>query len=127
MSITRLLTIAVALTFVSIPVLGQQSARLQKIEVAGLKRMTADQVITLSGLQIGQAVDGTVLDAAANKMMQSGLFRRLGYRVRNTADGAIVIFDIEESAVSLPIVFENFVWFTDDATNRVARCRSNLN
>lgn len=76
--------------------------------------MTADQVITLSGLQIGQAVDGTVLDAAANKMMQSGLFRRLGYRTRTNRDGAIVTFDIEESAVSLPIVFENFVWFTDD-------------
>ncbi|HXI23600.1 MAG TPA: hypothetical protein VNG71_06975, partial [Pyrinomonadaceae bacterium] len=114
MSITRLLTIALALTLVSVSVIGQQRARLQKVEVTGLKRMSADQVITLSGLQIGQAVDGTVLDAAANKMMQSGLFRRLGYRTRNTRDGAIVTFDIVESAVSLPIVFENFVWFTDD-------------
>jgi outer membrane protein assembly factor BamA len=76
--------------------------------------MTAEQVITLSGLQLGQAVDGTVLDAAANKMMQSGLFRRLGYRTRTNRDGAIVTFDVVESAVSLPIVFENFVWFTDD-------------
>jgi len=114
MSITRLLTIAVTLALVSVPVIGQQGARLQKVEVTGLKRMTADQVIALSGLQIGQAVDGTLLDAAASKMMQSGLFRRLGYRTRTNKDGAIVTFDIEESAVSLPIVFENFVWFTDD-------------
>src|ERR1041384_1944861 len=114
MSVTRLLTITLTLALVSIPVMGQKSGRLQKIEVTGLKRMTADQVITLSGLQIGQAVEGTVLDAAANKMMQSGLFRRLGYHVRNTADGAIVTFNIEESARSLPVVFENFVWFTDD-------------
>jgi outer membrane protein assembly factor BamA len=114
MSITRLLTIAVTLALVSVPVIGQQGARLQKVEVTGLKRMTADQVIALSGLQIGQAIDGTVLDAAASKMMQSGLFRRLGYRTRTNKDGAIVTFDIEESAVSLPIVFENFVWFTDD-------------
>ena len=105
MSITRLLTIAFTLTLASVSVIGQQSARLQKIEVTGLKRMTADQVITLSGLQIGQAVDGTALDAAANKMMQSGLFRRLGYRVRNSNDGASVVFDIEESAVALPVVF----------------------
>jgi outer membrane protein assembly factor BamA len=114
MSITRLFTLALTLALLSIPVMGQQSARLQKIEVTGLKRMTADHVITLSGLQIGQAVDGTVLDAAANKMMQSGLFRRLGYRTRTNRDGAIVTFEVEESAVSLPIVFENFVWFTDD-------------
>src|ERR1044071_7429689 len=113
-SITGLFTVALMLALVSVPVIGQQSARLQKIEVAGLRRMTADQVITLSGLQIGQTVDGTVLDAAASKMMQSGLFRRLGYRTRTNKDGAIVTFDIEESAVSLPIVFENFVWFTDD-------------
>jgi outer membrane protein assembly factor BamA len=114
MSITRLFTIAFTLTLVSVPVIGQQGARLQKVEVTGLKRMTAEQVITLSGLQLGQAVDGTVLDAAANKMMQSGLFRRLGYRTRTNRDGAIVTFDVVESAVSLPIVFENFVWFTDD-------------
>ena len=114
MRVARLLTIALTLTLASVSVISQQSARLQKVEVTGLKRMTADQVITLSGLQIGQAVDGTVLDAAANKMMQSGLFRRLGYHTRNTKDGAIVTFDIEESAVSLPVVFENFVWFTDD-------------
>src|ERR1041384_5031502 len=114
MSITRQFTIAFTLILLSVSVMGQQGARLQKVEVTGVKRMTADQIITLSGLQIGQAVDGTVLDAAANKMMQSGLFRRLGYRVRNTQDGAIVTFNIEESAVSLPVVFENFVWFTDD-------------
>src|ERR1041385_2289782 len=114
MSITRQFTIAFTLILLSVSVMGQQGARLQKVEVTGLKRMTADQIITLSGLQIGQTVDGTVLDAAANKMMQSGLFRRLGYHTRNTKDGAIVTFDIEESAVSLPVVFENFVWFTDE-------------
>src|ERR1041385_1953147 len=114
MSITRLFTIAFTLTFGSVPGIGHQGARLRKFEVTGLKRMTAEQVITLSGLQLGQAVDGTVLDAAANKMMQSGLFRRLGYRTRTNRDGAIVTFDVVESAVSLPIVFENFVWFTDD-------------
>jgi outer membrane protein assembly factor BamA len=114
MSLTRQFTIGFTLLLLSVSVMGQQGARLQKVEVTGLKRMTADQIITLSGLQIGQTVDGTVLDAAANKMMQSGLFRRLGYHTRNTKDGAIVTFDIEESAVSLPVVFENFVWFTDD-------------
>src|ERR1041384_1746939 len=82
MSITRQFTIAFTLILLSVSVMGQQGARLQKVEVTGVKRMTADQIITLSGLQIGQTVDGTVLDAAANKMMQSGLFRRLGYRTR---------------------------------------------
>ena len=114
MSIIRLLTIALTLMLVPVSVMGQQGARLQKIEVTGLKRITADQVIALSGLQIGQTVDPKVLDATANKLMQSGMFRRLGYRVRNSSDGATVIFEVEESAIALPVVFENFVWFTDD-------------
>lgn len=102
------------LALVCLPAVAQQTSRLQKIEVVGLKRMTADQVIMLSGLQIGQAIDGNVLDAAANKILQSGLFRRLGYRTRTNKDGAVVTFDVEESARALPVVFENFVWFTDE-------------
>lgn len=92
----------------------QQRTRLERIEVVGLKRMTAQQVITLSGLQTGQAIDPAVLDAAADKLLKSGLFRRLSYRVRSSEDQSIVVFEVEESALNLPVVFENFVWFTDD-------------
>ncbi len=113
-SSARLVAAAIAVVLLLLPVAAQQGSRIQKIEVTGIKRMTADQVIALSGLQIGQAVDASVLDAASNKLLQSGLFRRLGYHVRNTEDGAIVTFDVEESARSLPVVFENFVWFTDE-------------
>lgn len=111
---TKVVLIAIAIAVLCVQVAGQQSSRLEKIEVVGLKRMTADQVIALSGLQIGQAVDANVLDATANKLLQSGMFRRLGYRVRSTRNGATVIFDVEESAIALPVVFENFVWFSDD-------------
>jgi outer membrane protein insertion porin family len=92
----------------------QKSARLAKIEVVGLKRVTQEQVIAASQLQIGQTVDPSVLDAAADKLMQSGLFKKLGYRVRSADDQAIVIFEVEEAAKNLPVVFENFVWFADD-------------
>ncbi len=98
----------------SAPALAQQRAKIQKIEIVGLKRLTPDQVIAISGLQTGQAIDPNVLDAASEKLMQSGLFRRLSYRVRSADDQATVIFDVEEAARNLPVVFENFVWFTDD-------------
>jgi outer membrane protein insertion porin family len=92
----------------------QKPARLIKIEVVGLKRVTQEQVITTSQLQIGQTVDPSVLDAAADRLMQSGLFKTLSYRVRTADDEAIVIFTVEEAAKNLPVVFENFVWFADD-------------
>jgi len=46
--------------------------------------------------------------------MQSGLFRRLSYRVHSANDQATVTFVVEESAISVPVIFENFVWFSDE-------------
>ncbi len=95
--------------------------RLEKIQIVGLKRLTTDQVIALSGLQTGQVIDPAALDAASAKLLQSGLFRRLSYRVRSTNGEATVTFEVEESAISLPVVFENFVWFTDDELTEAIR------
>lgn len=96
------------------PTWAQPGVRLDRIEFVGLKKLTSDQVIALSGLTIGQAVSQEIFDAAANKLLQTGLFRRLSYRVRSTKDRATVTFEVLESAVNLPVVFENFVWFTDE-------------
>src|SRR5436309_947795 len=85
----------------------QKPTRLTKIEVVGLKRITPEQVIATSELQIGQTVDPGVLDAAAQKLLQSGLFKRLSYRVRGTNDQVTVIFTVEEAARNQLVVFEN--------------------
>jgi outer membrane protein assembly factor BamA len=92
----------------------QKPTRLIKIEVVGNKRVTQEQVIETSKLKIGQTVDPSVLDAAADRLMQSGLFKTLSYRVRTADDEAIVTFTVEEAAKNLAVVFENFVWFADD-------------
>jgi outer membrane protein assembly factor BamA len=96
------------------PVRAQDQTKLARIEFVGLKKISSEQVAELTGLKIGQVVDRKALDGAADKLLQSGLFRRLSYRLRSTDDQATVIFDLEESAASLPVVFENFVWFTDE-------------
>jgi outer membrane protein assembly factor BamA len=98
-----------------------QAGRLTKIEVVGLKRISPQQVIAASELTIGQTVDPGVLDAAATKLMQSGLFKKLTYRVRGRAGEVTVIFEVEEANRSLPVVFENFVWFTDDELGTAIR------
>jgi outer membrane protein assembly factor BamA len=96
------------------PLRAQEQAKLARIEFGGLKKISSEQVTELTGLKIGQVVDQKALDGAADKLLQSGLFRRLSYRLRSANDQATVIFDLEESAASLPVVFENFVWFTDE-------------
>lgn len=97
-----------------VPVVAQQRQTLGGLEFVGLKRLTRAQVITMSGLKIGQVIDGPILDAAAGELLKTGLFRRLSYRLHNSGNQAIVTFQVEESAVSLPVVFENFVWFNDE-------------
>jgi outer membrane protein assembly factor BamA len=99
----------------------QQPATLRHIEFVGLKKMTSQQAIDASGLKIGDPIDPKVIDAAAEKLMQSGLFRKLGYRVRSAGNDATVVFDVEEASRNLPVVFENFVWFSEDEIARAIR------
>lgn len=110
------LVVSILLAALWSPAIGaaQKPVHLTKIEVVGAKRVTQEQVIETSQLKIGQTVDPSVLDAAAEKLMQSGLFKTLSYRLRTSDDQAIVIFTVEEAAKNLPVVFENIVWFSDD-------------
>lgn len=92
----------------------QQAARLERIQFTGLKKLAADQVAELSGLKIGQTIDAGILDAAAARLLESGLFKKLGYSVHSPNGRATVTFAVEESAIMLPVVFEDFVWFSDE-------------
>ena len=103
-----------ALAVLLVPVAAQQRQTLGRLEFVGLKRLTREQVVTMSGLKVGQLIDANVLDAAAGELLKTGLFRKLSYRVHNAGNQAVVTFQLEESAVSLPVVFENFVWFTNE-------------
>lgn len=91
-----------------------KSARLIKIEFVGLNRYSQEEAVEASGLRIGQNVDEASLDAAANRLMGSGLFAKLSYRYRTTGDQAIVTFTIEETKGNIPVIFDNFVWFSDE-------------
>jgi outer membrane protein assembly factor BamA len=103
------------------PAAAQKPAVLRHIEFVGLKKLSSQQLIEVSGLKIGDPINPQVIDAAADKLMQSGMFKRLGYKVRTADDEATVIFDVEEAAKNLPVVFENFVWFTNDEIRRAIR------
>jgi outer membrane protein assembly factor BamA len=89
--------------------------RLSKIDFTGLQRHSPEQAIAASGLQIGQLVDIPTLDAAAQRLFDSGLFKKLSYRYRTTGNQAVVTFQTEEdTGAAVPVVFDNFVWFSDE-------------
>jgi outer membrane protein assembly factor BamA len=114
--------IVLALLFVSsTPGRAQQPATLRRIEFVGLKRLTAQQALDASGLKAGDSVTREAIDAAAEKLMQSGLFKKLGYKVHTANNETTLIFEVEEASRNLPVVFENFVWFSEDEIARAIR------
>ena len=115
-------TALLMLLFLSIsPCYAQNQLTLRRVEFVGLKKLSQQQAIDTSGLKIGATVTPAVIDAAAEKLMASGLFRKVGYKLRTSAADATVIFEVEELSRNLPVVFENFVWFTEDEIARAIR------
>ncbi|MGH9931305.1 MAG: POTRA domain-containing protein, partial [Pyrinomonadaceae bacterium] len=108
---------SVVLIIIAVTVaLAQQPARkVAKIEVEGLQRLTADEVIATSALKTGVLFSVEDLDAAGQRLVDSGLFARVGYRTTTKGNQVTIVFQVEESkAGASPVVFDNFVWFTND-------------
>jgi outer membrane protein insertion porin family len=91
-----------------------QSLKLEKIEFKGLEHVTAAEALEKSGLQVGQSVSVDAVEAAADRLMESGLFANLSYKVKGTTDKAVLTFEVVEPRRTIPVRFDNFVWFTDE-------------
>jgi outer membrane protein insertion porin family len=104
----------------------QQTIKLNKIEFEGLKRLAREDALAKLGLQEGQAYTPEFIDEAASRLASSGLFRKFAYGVSGRTDGATLTFRVEEDTESnalVPVVFDNFVWFTDEELHEAIRRR----
>ena len=63
--------------------------RLARVEFEGAKRLTQKQLQTTSGLEIGQPIDVAALDAAGQRLMDSGLLKKLSYRLHTVNNEAM--------------------------------------
>jgi len=89
------------------------SYQLRSVEGEGLKRVTPAQLLALSGLRAGSTVGPKDIEAARQRLLQSGFFASVGYRFRNSGYSLVVTFTVEEVAWTTPVVFDNFVDHTD--------------
>jgi outer membrane protein assembly factor BamA len=92
----------------------QQAMRLERIEFKGLERVKQDEALEKSGLKVGQSVTIDELDVVANNLLASGLFKNLSYNIKGTTDKAVLTFTVIEQTWTMPVAFDNFVWFTDE-------------
>jgi outer membrane protein assembly factor BamA len=98
------------------PAAPASTAALREIRADGLKSLTVPQIAAISGLQSGAQVGRDELQAAADKLLQSGLFAHVRYNFQSRADGLVVTFHLEE-AERIPAYFDNLPWFTDGELN----------
>src|ERR1041385_822107 len=121
---SSVLSVAVLLAL-SFSLSGQQSFTIAKIEFEGLNRLSLDEMIVTSGLKVGQQFDLSALDAAAQRLVDSGFFKNVAYRTRPVRDKIPITFIVEESKVATSrVIFDNFIWFTD--TELIAAVRRDV-
>ena len=100
----------------AVVVLAQAPGRkIARIEVEGLQRLSAEEVIATTGLKTGAPFSLESLDEGAQKLVDSGQFSKVGYRTATTRNLVTIVFQVVESkGGSSKVVYDNFVWFTND-------------
>ena len=112
---TRTLSTICVIILVSTAILAQTAGKIVAIETEGLQALTTETVIVTSGLKIGDTFSVEATDAAAQRLVNSGLFKKVSYRTKYVGVNVTITFQVEEAkGQSSPVVFDNFIWFSDE-------------
>lgn len=98
------------------------SAPLREVHVDGEKRLSEAQVIAITGLVPGAQIGRNDLQAAADKLVQSGLFAKVSYNFQTKLASVLVTYHVEESP-RIPVYFDNTPWFSDSVLGDAIRSR----
>lgn len=72
----------------------QPSRKIAKIEIEGLARLSTDEVIATSGLKTGAPFSVEDLDAAGQRLVDSGLFAKVAYRTSTKGNLVTIVFKL---------------------------------
>lgn len=93
----------------------QDGRVIAKIEFEGLHQIAVSEAVATTGLKTDQPFKVDEVDAAAQRLLDSGLFSRVGYRTRTAGTQITITFQVEEvKGGDAPVVYDNFIWFTDE-------------
>lgn len=88
------------------------SAPLRELHADGSKILNEAQVLSLTELLTGSQVGKNDLQAAADRLVKSGLFSKVNYSFQTRGQGVSVTYHVEESP-RIPAYFDNIPWFAD--------------
>lgn len=106
MKIFRRLFVLLAAAALALPACAQIIAK--KVTFTGVPQTSAD-LLAYSGLAPGKPLSHADIDAAAQKLMDTGLFGNIQYKY----DGAELLFTMTPTDGALPVSYANFPWWDD--------------
>jgi outer membrane protein assembly factor BamA len=90
------------------------SGRLASLTVTGSVKFHSDQIAPATGLKPGDQVTRDDIQKGADNLANLGPFSNVQYRFSTTPSGVQIQYEVVD-APSVPVFFDNFPWFTDDA------------
>lgn len=115
------------LFFAIVPILCAQApapptALLSQIRLEGLKDLPEAQIIALSELHTGTPVGKADLQAAADRLLKTGLFAKVNYKFDTRDEQLTVTFQLQEAPL-VPVYYDNLPWFADSELNDAIRAK----
>jgi outer membrane protein assembly factor BamA len=83
-----------------------------EVHASGSHRYGDAQIAATAGLKPGDPVDRDELQLIADRLAQLGVFSRVNFRFTAKDNRATVNFELQDAAI-VPVMFENFPWFSD--------------
>jgi outer membrane protein insertion porin family len=82
---------------------------LRAIHVHGNKALSEARILEVTGLKVNQIAGPPELDAAKEKLLDTGMFETIAFQLEPGSDGRCCVanFEVAEIAVLFPIQFEN--------------------
>jgi outer membrane protein assembly factor BamA len=99
------------------------SYKLLSVHVKGLNHYKEDQVVQAAGLHLGQMTAEDDFKHAVEKLGETGVFNDVAYSYQYSTAGCSLEFQVTENDKLAPIVFDNFVWFSDEELFSLLRTR----
>lgn len=97
------------------------SAILGEIHATGSRRYTEAQIAAATGLKPGDSVTREQLQEVADRLAHLGVFLHVNYSFA-TRGNKITVEYVLQDAPALPVLFDNFPWFTDaEVTSAIRR------
>jgi outer membrane protein assembly factor BamA len=86
--------------------------KLTEVRLEGLKALAQEPILSATGLHLGDLVSRADLQAAADRLLHTGLFSKVAYEFHSQGESLSVVYHLEE-APRVPVLFDNIPWFAD--------------